>query len=412
MKRKAIIILLSIMALSFNLTGCTDEKEALNKSMIVTDDVKADMEPELKVISTETIYLDQAIQGSSYVFIEQEDGSTLVRYLNSAGILEDKILVKVDGNKATSVYIDSSNDEYTNINKTFYLKDSSDNKVLLTDWYSNNKFEVDKEVVSNENSRYVVSEDYLIELVNFTAMNNFSNDNVDWMNLINNSTGTFKMPEDLETILECSVVGDRLFLAAVSTSGYERLKEELAYPNMGGYDFPDTLLVIDLTTNKLIEKATIGKFINFYPIDDERIIFRLDKENQDVVEMYNLNNKTTEELMKYSWGLPEYLRELPEYEGSAEVEAITFNGLNLFPSRDKIYYYEDDGEKIILKIAEINGMNIENVITAYEFEKNVFSIYIKDISISNDERELKIFIRSESEEDQVIDKIVKVKLNK
>lgn len=192
--------------------------------------------------------------------------------------------------------------------------------------------------------------------------------------------------------MQSIVVGDRLFLAAVSTSAAE---DTYMYINSN----PDTLLVMDLTTNKLIEKSTIGNFQCFHPIDDERIIFTLDKENEEVVEMYNLNNKTRKELMKYSTIPGEGL--------------ITLNVLNVFPSRDKIYYCEDDGEKVSLKVAEINGMDIDNVITAYEVDKKDKEDFsVDNISISNDEREVKVFNTILTEYGFFIDKIIKIKLNK
>ena len=58
-------------------------------------------------------------------------------------------------------------------------------------------------------------------------------------------------------------------------------------------------------------------------------------------------------------------------------------------------------------------MDIENSITAYEADKNELEeFYISNISVSNDEREIKVFNRTLSEYGFVIDKIIKIKLNK
>ena len=50
---------------------------------------------------------------------------------------------------------------------------------------------------------------------------------------------------------------------------------------------------------------------------------------------------------------------------------------------------------------------------SYEADKNELEeFYISSISVSNDEREIKIFNRILSEYGFVIDKIIKIKLNK
>lgn len=405
MGSKLIILLLSIsvMYLTLNFTGCTNEKEALNQSMIITDDVKSDTEPELKVISTETFSFDEPICASNLSFIEKDDGSTLVKDSNYQEMVEDRRVVEIDGNKATIEYVESISDEYKNIHKAFYLESLGNNKALIIDWYTDNKFKVDEELINNEQSRYEISGEYLIELVNGSAINNIANDSIAWTNLTSGSNGIIKMPEELESILHCSVVGDRLFLSAVSISELETFDEKLGILDEVRYIYPhsDTLLVIDLTNNELIERITIGSFQYFHAIDNERIIFELhkDEDNEKVIEMYNLNNKTRKELMKYSTVPGDGL--------------ITFCGLKVFPSGDKIYYYEDNGEKILLKIAEINGMDIENVITAYEVDKkDSEDFYIGDICISSDEREIKIFNRKLSGHLYVTDKIIKIKLSK
>lgn len=403
MKRKAIIILVSIMSLSFNLTGCTDEKTDLNQYIVITDDVKSDTEPELKVISTETIYFDKTIYASSLNFIEKADGSILVEDVNYTENYDNRMSIKINGNEATSEYIGSINDEYENIQKTFYLKNLDDNRNLIIDWRTDNRFEVEKDLINNEQSRYDIAEEYLIELVNGSAINKLANDSIAWTNLKTGSGGEIKMPEELRIILQSNVVEDKLFLAAISNSAIEALNEELGAEDSYMYTYfnakPDTLLVIDLTINKLIEKSTIGSFECFHPIDDERIIFISNKENEKFIEMYNLNNKTRKELMKYSTIPGEGL--------------ITLNGLEVFPSKDKIYYCEDDGEKVSLKIAEINGMDIDNVITAYEGNKSDLEDFcISDICISSDEREIKIFNTNLLDVVYAVDKIIKIKLSK
>ena len=81
MKRKIIIMLLTIssMAVSINLSGCTNEKEELNQSLIITEDVREDSEPELKVISTKEFKFDDIIECFNFIPVEKEDGSTLIR---------------------------------------------------------------------------------------------------------------------------------------------------------------------------------------------------------------------------------------------------------------------------------------------------------------------------------------------
>ncbi|MFC3906201.1 hypothetical protein [Clostridium disporicum] len=396
-----LIIVFSVVFLSFNIIGCTGEKKALNQSIILTEDVKADTEPELKIISTEIIPLENYIKDFSNIYIERDDGSTLIRQNYVNGYLMNSINVEIDGDKAITEHTESISDEYGNIQKTFYLNSLDNNKALIIDGYSENTFQIEESLINNEQSRYELSGEYLIEIVNDKTINNISNDGISWTNLKTSSSGRIKMPEELSFILQCNVVGDRLFIAATSTLAMEAFNEELGGEEAFTYAYnnPDTLLVIDLTTNKLIEKSTIGSFRSFYAINDEIIIFTSYKGTEEVVEMYNLNNKTRKEFMKYSTIPGEGL--------------ITLNGLNLFPSRDKIYYCEDDGEKVSLKIAEINGMDIENSITAYEADKNELEeFYISSISVSNDEREIKIFNRILSEYGFVIDKIIKIKLNK
>lgn len=195
MRRKAIvIILLSILSLTLNLAGCTNEKEALNQSIVITDDVKADTEPELKVISTEVIPLENYIKDFSNIYIENDDESTLIRQNYVNGYLMQSINIKIDGDKVISEYEESFDDEYKNISKSFYLESLGDNKALITDWRTDNEFEVEESLISNEKSRYEVSGEYLIELVNGPVINNSDSENIAWTNLKTGSGGAIKIP--------------------------------------------------------------------------------------------------------------------------------------------------------------------------------------------------------------------------
>ena len=402
MIKSKIILLMGILSISINLslTGCTNGKEELNQSLIITDDVKKDSEPELKVISTEEFKFEDPIKSLNAKFIEKDKDSILIR-VTAGDTVGKSILTKIKGNVVVNeeekVITDDGN---LGVGKSFYVESLNDNKALVTNWYNNEKFEVEKSLLSNENSRYILLEDYLIEFVDGASWNNFTTSSIAWNKLTDGTNGIVKMPEDLDSALYASVIGDRLLVATTTISSAEGFYSKLQSSSEAiGYLLPEILLVIDLTNNEVIEKVTIGSFRDFKVVDSERIIFTLGKENEEVIEMYNLNNKTRKELMKYSTVPGEGL--------------IIFNGLEVFPSRDKIYYCEDNGKMLSLKIAEINGMEIENVITAYEAEKNDAENFLaSDISIGIDEREIKIFNRALIDGINQIDKLIKIKLSK
>lgn len=406
MKRKTIIMLLSIgvMGLALILNGCTNEKEELNQSLVITEDVKEDNEPELKVISTEEFYFEEPVESFQSYFTEKDNGETLIRVIAGNNVGKD-ITVKIEGNKVIKEYAEMiDEDKDLTIGKSFYVESVDDNKALITNWGNDEKFEVEKSLLSNENSRYSLLDKYLIEFVGDEFWN-FKTDEIVWTNIEEDTGGVVEMPGDLEDALYASIIGDRLLVATTTLTSAEEFNSKLE-SNSGftGYLLPDTLLVIDLSNNKIIEKVTIGNFRDFKAIDTDRIIFILDdgnlNSNTEVnIEMYSLNNKTRKELIKYTIKPGE--------------EVIRFNGLGVFPSKDKIYYCEDNGKTLSLKIAEINGMDIENVITAYEVErKETENFREADISIGKDEREVKIFNRSVLDQTYQIDKLIKIKLSK
>lgn len=403
MSKIKIVILISILSILINLslTGCTNEKKELNQSLIITEDVKEDSEPELKVISTEEFKFNDIIECFSFIPVEKEDDSTLIR-ITAGNDIGRNVVTKVNGDKISVIderYIQE--EPKLSVSKSFYVEPMDDEKVLITNWYTDDKYEVEKSLINNEDSRYVLLNEYLVEFVGGASWINFTTECIGWTNLNTGSSGKFEMPEDLDTALYASVTDDKLFVAVTSLEACEKYNEKLEN-NFVGYLLPDTVLVIDLSSNEVIHEAMIGSFRDFKVIDSDRIIFVLDNENNDNVEltvaMYSLNNKIKKEIMKYF---------VMEGENS-----INLNGIGVFPSRDKLYYCENNGETLSLKIAEINGMDIENVITAYEATGDLQSFTANSISIRRDGRELNIFNKGSNGEISGIDKLIKVRLNK
>lgn len=403
MSKNKIVILISILSIliSLSLTSCTNEKEELNQSLIITEDVKKDSEPELKVISTEEFKFDNIIECFSFIPVEKEDGSTLIR-ITAGNDIGRNVVTKINGDKISIIdekYIQE--EQSLGVGKSFYVEPVDSEKVLITNWYTDEKYEVDKSLINNEDSRYVLLDEYLVEFVGGASWINFTTECIGWTNLNTGSSGKFEMPEDLDTALYASVADDKLFVAVTSLEACEKYNEKLEN-NFVGYLLPDTLLVIDLSSNEVINKVTIGSFREFKVIDSDRIIFVLDNENNGTIEltvaMYSINNKIKKEIIKYF---------VMEGENS-----INLNGIGVFPSRDKLYYCEDNGEALSLKIAEINGMDIENVITAYEATGNSQSFTANNISMSRDGRELNIFTKGSNGDISGIDKLIKIRLNK
>lgn len=406
MKRKVIFALcIPTLIMFINLTGCSNEKDELNKSMVITDDVKADTDSELKVISSKTYEFKEEFLNGRYFYIEKDDGSTLIRDINARPGEENSLLVKLGNDDASYEYIEKIVDEYQNISKKFYLKNLADNNVLAIDWYTDSQYEFDKSFISNEESSYELQGKYLIEFLNGVSTNSFAADGVSWINLESNKSGQLKIPDDLTGAYYSKIIEDKLFIATISQESRENFNTKIKENGYIGFLLSDTVLVIDLVENKIIDKVTVGEFSYFAPIDNEHILITLTRDDEKVVQIYNLYNKTSKELIKYS-------NQIENGEGQKQGNVI-FKGVELFPGKDKLYYCEDDGEKLYVKVAEINGMDIENVITAYEVEKKgEESIYSNYISIDDTGREMKIFNEVLLPSSKVISNVTKVKLSK
>ena len=366
MKRKTILTLLSvsIIALTLNLTGCTNESRDLSQHMVVTDDVKSDTEPKLKVIDNETIYFEEPLIGYGYNIRFDKDNNKILNYINVDGNKDEIYLNKiiVSDNNAKLEYLGSKPISEKKDNVLFNMEKTSDTSYLISNEKDFDEYEVDTSIINNENSLYMLIDNILIEYVYGVEVEG----KLIWTNLLNNENGIIDIPYEQIDFTNTAIVNDKLFLQA-------RLKDETINN--------DSLIVLDLKENKIDKVCNLGQFSISSPIDEDRVlIVSLDGYNS-ALEIYNINNNTKKELIKY---------ENPYRNKGDQFRAITY--LKAFNDREKIYYSEVNMDKLYIKLATINGMEIEESIILYETDyDSKGSNSMPEVRISNDERAMVIY---------------------
>lgn len=385
MKKKVIIMLLSIsiVSLTINLTGCTNKKSNLSQSMVVTDDVKVDTEPKLKIVSNEIIYFEEPLTGYGYDINIDEDNNRILNYINLYGNKEQLYFNKIviEDNQAKLEYLGADLNSERSINIQFNMKKISDTSYLISNEKSFDQYEIDVSLIDNEKSLYMLIDNILIEYVYGLEVE----DKLIWTNLLNNENGMIDIPYKQIDFTNTAIVNNKLFLQA-------RLKDETINN--------DSLIVLDLKENKIEKVCNLGEFSISLPIDDERIlIISLDGYNS-ALEIYNLNNNTKKELIKY---------ENPYRNKGDQFKKIDY--LKAFKDREKIYYCEVNMDKLYIKLATINGMEIEDPIILYETDyDSKDSNAIPEVRISKNEREVVIY--NYNTLTNSIDSFNNIKLNK
>lgn len=387
MKRKIIIMLLGIgvMGLALILNGCTNEKEELNQSMIITDDVKVDTEPKLKVLSNETIYFKEPLYWHSYGITFDEENNNIVNYTDVNGdrsiITLSKILI--EGDKAELEYLGTETFYDIPDNLIFRAKNISDTSYLINNINSSDKYEVDKRMFSNDSSLYYLRGSVLLEYENAYAF--LDRNKMNWTDLSSGESGTVDVPYQNIDFTNVDVVNDELFVAV-------RRKQDTVNN--------DTLVIINLKEDKIENVIELGEVSRILPIDNERVLLISRDGVNSSLEIYNISNNTRKELIKY---------ENPYREKGDSFRDIW--ELYTFNDREKIYYCEVNIDKLYIKVAAINGMEIEESITVYEMDFDS-----KDAnpmpSIAISENEMEIVVYNHNMESNSIEKFNKIKLNK
>lgn len=384
MKRKIIIMLLTIssMILVINLSGCTNDKEELNQSMIITEDVQLDTEAKLKVLSNETIYFEEPLFSHTYWMSFDEENNVEVNYVDLSGDRSTYEISKVliDGDKARLEYLDTEKNYCNRDNIAFNVKEIDDSTYLIDKY---DKYEIAKEMIDNESSFYFIKGSILLEYENVYA--SLEKNKMNWTDLESGESGTVNIPYQNTDLWNINLLEDKLFLS--TRTNQETLND-------------DTLLIIDLKENKIENTIKLGEFTRIFPIDSERVVFVSIDGSDSALEIYNISNNTRKELIKY---------ENPDRELGKPYKEIY--ELNQFGNREKIYYVEINMDKLYVKVAAIDGMDLEEAIVIYEVDfDSTGSNDIPNIRISEDEREMVIY--NHNIETNSIEKFNKIRLNK
>ena len=385
MKKKKIIAVISIFFISSSLTmtGCGSVKETVNKNLTISKE-NVSSKSSLKIESIDEIFFENPLMDKQYSLKFDKNGKLLVEQIESE---VDKSLalygnVNIEGDKAVLEYLTST--RYENISNSsiqFNVEYLSEGRVKISNNIGEEGYEIDSNLISNENSRYSLSENVLFEYV---INNEGITERIIWNDLSNENTGVIDIPNNYKSATAAEVMGDKIVIAALSKTD--------------GISLPNNLLIVDLNENKITEEILIGTFGFILPIDEERIILLGSLGNDSTLEMYNIKTKERNELFKYAYN-------------DSDEESLNISYAGLFPSKDKLYYCEYTSETAYIKVAKIKGMGIESPITVCEF--NINDEYISEppkIIISNDNKDMIIYYKNAMSNS--IDKFYKVKLNK
>mgnify|MGYP000576144572 CR=1 FL=1 len=208
---------------------------------------------------------------------------------------------------------------------------------------------------------------------------------LNWTNLESGECGVVDVPYQNIDISNVDILNGKLFLAT-------RTKQETINN--------DNLVIFDLKENRIENIIELGEVTRTLPIDNERVLFISRYGTNSCLEIYNISNNTRKELIKY---------ESPYKEKGDPRREIW--ELNQFNNREKIYYWEINIDKLYVKVAAINGMELEESIIVYEMDfDSKGSSPIPNVTISKDEMEMIIY--NYNIETDSIEKFSMVKLNK
>lgn len=377
------LLAISSIILAINLSGCTNDEEELNQSMIITEDVQLDTEPKLKVLSNETIYFEEPLFWHTYWMSFDEENNIEVNYVDLSGDRSTYEVSKVlvEGDEARLEYLDTEKNYCNRDNIAFNIKEIDDSTYLIDKY---DKYEIAKEMIDNESSFYFIKGSILLEYENVYAF--LEENKMNWTDLESGESGTVNIPYQNTGLWNINLLEDKLFLS--TRTNQETLND-------------DTLLIIDLKENKIENTIKLGEFTRIFPIDNERVVFVSIDGSDSALEIYNISNNTRKELIKY---------ENPGRELGKPYKEIY--ELNQFSNREKIYYVEINMDKLYVKVAAIDGMDLEEAIVIYEsdFDSTGSNSEIPNIRISEDEMEMVIY--NHNIETNSIEKFNKVKLNK
>ena len=382
MKTKILSFMIIITLTTTTIIGCSNKKDNFTNTALTTDNIKNDSKDELEVVSNKEYYFDTPLIPSSYIFIEKQDGDTLIRDINAGPTIQKSINLKIENDKVISDILETPNNYNKTIEATFYIEKLENNELLITDWYSDNQYKISSSLISNENSSYKLYNNYLIEFVNGGAKNNFHPDKITLTNLEENKSISVDIPQEFCLPRDIKIVNDTLFVSMSNESAIE------SFDGLGYID-PNILMLIDINKGDIITHIENTFINNFWPLDDNRILFLSNIENKQVLEMYNITDKSKKELLTHS----------------NESNSFKIDNLNVFNNNNNLYFSEVSEDKLSVKIATINNLNIENINTIYESSNSQSDIYI---TINQELNMIKIYSVNSSEE---IDKLTEVILN-
>lgn len=143
---------------------------------------------------------------------------------------------------------------------------------------------VNKQLISNKKSYYRLIDNILLEqgYDNFGSTLNYSNE-IKWYNLNNNTSGSVKIPYEFIATGYAEVLGNKIIVHALEDT-------ENNWP-------VDTLVIVDMETNKIDTEVKVGSFMQSLSIDED-IIF-LVKDGAPSLDIYDFKNKVRKSLIEY-----------------------------------------------------------------------------------------------------------------
>lgn len=379
MKNNKIKFLIYITIIT-SLFGCTNEKIELNQIITVSEDVKADTEPTLKVVSEETIYFDDAIKGT----ILYKNGELILRDYSTAeeGIGSSTIYhkININGESASLEFINEAARKNINwassINWSFIVEETDDNSVKIVAHDNLDGYLISNDLISNGESYYKLIDHILLEQ-NYYNPNNV----IKWYNLNNNTSGIVDLPYGFVATGYAEALGNKVLIHALEDT-------ENSWP-------VDTLVTIDTETNKIDKEIVVGDFIESLTLDEDRILL-LSEGTKHTLDIYDVKNKTRKTLIEYKY-----------------TDEGIYNGiedLGSFNNKDKIYFTVSEDSVMKIKIASINNLEFDEIITVYEKEFDDKSgLSIPQVIFTEDNKELIVY---QSNKDGEITEFKIIKLSK
>lgn len=347
------------------LVSCTNTERELNQSILISEDVQKETEPTLKVISNDKIYLDNVLECNSKIVNNENNELIIIENLYKGDFITDISYYKINikGNNGECKLIETVTylpHDYstTSGNKYFLIKDLGKDKVEIVPFDNLNSYVVDKNIIFDEASMCVLGNN---ELVKITSDNGKSI--IKFYELLNSTIDEFELPSSMDTYLWRQTSDNKMLLA---------MNWNLASCSW------DTIGVLDIESKEIEQETKVDEFCGTYSIDENRIVLLLANGG---INIYDVKNKVQKKFLDYDSFRADF------YYNTRENKIFDFG---VFSEKDKIYFTVVEDNIIKVKVAVLNGTEIEESVTVYEVS-NEGEVPVPNITLTNDDKEMIIY---------------------